>query len=253
MKLRKTLILAGYLLLLGGCSDLAGAKLLLPEKFGLTKISDGLYIEAGGSEESKADLRAAMNDAKFSIRTAYGEVQSQPIVNACITEECYKRFGGLGSKAKIYANYILLSPRGFDWHFLAHEWSHDELRHRLSIAAWYQLPQWFDEGVAVVVSEAPEHSETHWEYLAKANVPRPDRVQLMTYKTLREWLNAVKFYGETENIDRKARGKPEIRPVYTAAGHELRAWLGSDPSIALLPLIDKLNNGVVFDKAYSSK
>lgn len=253
MKSWKMIFMASCILLLGGCSDLAGAKLLLPERYGLTKVEDGLYIEKGSSEESKSHLRSAMSDAEAAIKAAYGSVQSKPIVNACLTEECYRKFGGMGSKAKIYGSYILLSPRGFDWHFLAHEWSHDELRHRLTLTAWYRLPQWFDEGVAVAISEAPEHSEAHWEYLGKENVSRPDRAQLMTYKTLREWLNAVNLYGETENADRKARGESEIRPVYTAAGHELRLWLGERPSDKLLPIIEKLNSGQPFDIAYSSK
>lgn len=247
------LMMAGCLLFLGGCSDLAGAKLLMPERFGLAKINDHIYIENGVSDESIDHLLGAMDDAEAAIKAAYGDVQSRPIVNACITEECYETFGGMGSKAKIYGNRILLSPRGLNWHFLAHEWSHNEIRHRLSIVAWYRLPQWFDEGVAVAISEAPEHSEAHWDYLEKENVPRPSRERLMTYKTIRDWLNAVHAYGETGNADRKDRGEPEIRPVYTAAGHELRKWLGAAPSNELLPLIDKLNSGIPFEKAYSAR
>src|SRR3990167_4040652 len=236
-------------ILVGGCSDLAGAKLLFPEKFGLVEIDNNLYIEDGVDEDKKGSLRAALRDAESAIKATYGSVNSRPVVSACVSEECYRSFGGMGSRAKIYGNYILLSPRGFDWHFLAHEWSHDELRHRLDLIAWYRLPQWFDEGIAVAVSEAPEHSDEHWEYLEKSNIPRPDREQLLTYRTLREWLNAVEQYGEMQNPERKARGEPEIRPVYTAAGHELREWLRHERTAGLLSLIEELNKGENFEEA----
>ena len=92
-------------------------------------------------------------------RMRHGQaVRSHPVINACITEDCYESFGGMGSRAKVYGNRNLLSPRGFNRHFLAHEWSHDELRTRLAVLAWWHLPQWLDEGLAVAISAAPEHS-----------------------------------------------------------------------------------------------
>ncbi len=239
-------------ILLSGCSDLAGAKLLLPEQFGLTQVEENLYIEEGASEASRSALRSAVKDAEAAVQSAYGTITSSPVVNACISEACYEKFGGMGSKAKIYGNYILLSPRGLDWHFLAHEWSHDELRHRLSWVAWYRLPQWFDEGVAVAVSEEPGHSEEHWEYMVNSNIPRPNRTQLMSFNTLRKWLDAVEEFGETQNIERKAKGETEIHPVYTAAGHEVRSWLGEDKTKLLLALIEELNDGESFEQAYST-
>lgn len=253
MKPRKILSIFLGSMLVCGCSELAGAKLLLPEEFGLVKIESNLYVEDGAGEEAKANLRAAMRDAESAIKLAYGRVTSKPVVNVCVSEDCYRSFGGMGSKAKIYGSHILLSPRGSDWHFLAHEWSHDELRQRLSVVASYRLPQWFDEGVAVAISEAPEHSDEHWEFLEKSNIPRPTREQLLTYRTLRDWLNAVEEYGETQNADRKARGEPEIRPVYTAAGHEVRAWLRTERTAGLLSLIADLNEGEAFENVYFKK
>ncbi|MBN8285005.1 hypothetical protein [Zoogloea sp.] len=245
------LLLAGSIL--SGCSVLQGGKLLAPESFGLTPVTPGLYIESGADEATREKLREAMANAENAIRASYGNTSASPIVHACITEECYEGFGGgRGSVAKVYGQRILLSPRGLNWHFLAHEWSHAEMSTRLSFLAWNRLPRWFDEGVAVAISEAPEHSESHWKFLDATNVPRPTREELQTFKSLRQWLDAIHKYGEDQNIERKAKGEPEIRPVYSAAGHELRPWLAKAGSAGLLRFIEQMNEGAAFESAYQT-
>lgn len=246
-----TLLLSASLI--GGCSILQGGKLLAPESFGLTPVTPSIYVEAGADEATRIKLREAMEKAENAIRAAYGGVNSRPIVNACISEGCYEAFGGRGgSVAKVYGDRILLSPRGLNWHFLAHEWSHDEIRSRLTFSAWWHLPQWFDEGVAVAVSEAPEHSESHWQFLVASNIPRPTPEELHTFKSLRQWLDAVHRYGEDKNIERKAKSETEIRPVYSAAGHELRPWLAKAGSSGLLGFIERLNSSEEFESAYQT-
>lgn len=238
--------------LVSGCSILQGGKLLAPESFGLTPVTPNIYVEASADEAARGNLREAMARAEEAIRVAYGSVNSRPIVHACITEECYEAFGGRGSVAKVYGDHILLSPRGLNWHFLAHEWSHAEMRSRQNLRARGHLPQWFDEGVAVAISEAPEHSESHWQFLAAANIPRPTREELHTFISLRQWLDAVHRYGEDNNMERKARGESEIRPVYSAAGHEVRAWLAKVGSTGFLAFIARLNDGEDFEFAYQA-
>ncbi len=253
MRCLKTTILLLSLNLLGGCSVLQGSKMLAPESFGLSPVSSNIYVEASADEATRVKLSDAMVKAESAIRTAYGSVKSHPIVHACISETCFTKFGGRGAeRAKVYGNYILLSPRGLNWHYLAHEWSHDEIRTRLTFNAWWHMPQWFDEGLAVAISEAPENAESHWQYLIASNVPRPTREELHTFKSLSQWGDAVRRYGETKNIERKARGEPEVRPLYTAAGHELRPWLAKAGNSGLLAFIDLLNDGKDFESTYQT-
>lgn len=246
----KIIILLLAVNVISGCSILQGGKLLAPESFGLTPVTSNIYVEAGADEATRAKLREAMEKSENVIRAAYGSVTSHPIVNACTSEGCYEAFGGRGSVAKVYGNHILLSPRGLNWHFLAHEWSHAEIRSRLTFSAWWHLPQWFDEGVAVAVSEAPEHSESHWQFLAASNIPRPTPEELHSFESLAQWNDAVGRYGEKMNGERKAKGETEIRPVYSAAGHEVRPWLAQGGSSGLLGLIERLNSGEEFESAY---
>ena len=237
-------------LLLGGCSVLRAAQLWAPERAGLERAAAGLYVEAGMPAQQRTELVAAMGWAEAAIQRAYGDVLSAPIVNACASDACYERFGGMGSVAKVYGNRILISPRGLNGHFIAHEWSHAEMHKRLSPSGYLRLPSWFDEGVAVAISEAPEHSEAHWQYLVGHRVPRPERGELMSLRSLSQWLDAVNRYGEDLNQQRIARGEPRVAPVYGAAGHELRPWLAKAGAAGLSRMIEALNDGDDFAMAY---
>lgn len=236
--------------ILGGCSVVQSGKMLWPESFGLTKIAPNVYVEKDTDETLKINLREARDQAEKAIHAAYGSVRSRPNVHACITEKCFEALGGRGEMAKVFGDQILLSPRTLNWHLIAHEWSHAELSTRLTFLAWKRMPQWFDEGVAVAISEAPEHSENQWRYLVDANIARPTREELHTFKSLRKWIDAVHRYGDGNNIERKAIGETEIRPVYSAAGHELRPWLAKEGSAGLLQFIDQMNKGMDFDAIY---
>ena len=216
------------------------------------QVTPSIYVEAGTDVETQAKLREAMVKAETAIRSAYGSVVSRPIVNACISELCYEAFGGRSTVAKVYGDRILLSPRGLNWHFLAHEWSHAEISNRLTVNAWLRMPQWFDEGVAVSVSKAPEHSENHWQFLVASNISRPVPDELRTFKSLNQWLAGVHKYGDDTNVERKAKGLPEIRPVYAAAGHEIRPWLAAAGIHGVLAFIAKMNAGDEFESAYQT-
>lgn len=250
---RPWFVAAMVAVLLSGCSTLRGGKLLAPEAFGFERVSDNLYIEAGADAPTLALLQDAIRRAEVSMQRAYGEVLSRPVVHACLSDQCLYRFGGEGTFAKVYGNRILLSRRGMNWHFIAHEWSHAELSKRLGLVAWRDMPQWFDEGVAVVVSEAPEHSEPHWQYLDAHGIAKPNRDELRSLHKLAQWLAAGERYQDGKNAERRARGEPEIHALYAAAGHEVRPWFSQVGTTGLLQLIDQLNAGADFSAVYVNR
>lgn len=237
---------------IGGCSILRGGKLLAPERFGLIPIAANLYLEAAADEAVKRTLSDALQKAENAIYEAYGSVRSRPIIHACISQACYEAFGGGDSTAKVYGQRILLSPRGLNWHFIAHEWSHAEMVSRLGLSAWLRMPRWFDEGVAVVLSEAPQHAESHWQYLIAADIHRPTSEELRSLKSLSEWHQAVQRYRDDKNIARQERGEPNLSPVYAAAGHELRPWLAKAGKHGLAAFLERLDRGEEFEAAYQS-
>lgn len=238
-------------LILGGCGTLQGFKLVAPQTFGFERIEKNLYIEKDADAASRAELIATRDRTRQRIASAFGSVVSSPVVYACRSEECYTAFGGRGSRAKAYGQRLLLSPRGNNWHFLAHEWTHAETFARLPFFTWWKLPRWFGEGLAVTVSQAPEHSEQHWQKLKAQLVAHPSRNKLLSLKTRRQWLDAVKHYGIDQNKCRKQMGLEEVHPVYAAAGHEVRPWLKQVGTKGLLDLFARLKRGEKFEDIYS--
>jgi hypothetical protein len=245
--------IAGIVLAFGflaGCNTLKGSKLLAPQAFGMVPIAHNIYVEAGTNDASRRALREAMAQAETVILSAYGSVEARPIVHACISRQCLESFGGGGTFAKVYGRHILLSARGMNWHFIVHEWSHAELYQRLGWGAWRRMPQWFDEGLAVALSDAPEHSEQHWQYLNESHIAFPDDEQLRTLNSLRQWNMAASSYSDNKNAERRARGETEIHALYAAAGHALRPWLAERGTQGLIDFIAALNSGRDFACAF---
>jgi hypothetical protein len=239
-------------LLLAGCGTTEWFRLLAPDAGGFERVSARLWVEAGTDSVRRRVLEAEIDRAERVIAAAYGSVAAQPVVHACVSEGCYRAFGGRGAtRAKLYfGSRILLSPRGLNWHYIAHEWSHAEMVARLNLPAFWRLPRWFDEGVAVAISEAPETDAAHWRFLVDRGIPRPTGEELRRLDSYAEWNAAIGRYGEAQNLERQARGEAEIRPVYTAAGEELRAWLAKVGRDGLLALIAAMNDGAAFASLY---
>lgn len=235
---------------LSACSTGHGKSLPTPAQAGLQPIAERVYIESSASPVARQQLLATIQQAKQAVQRVYGSVQSRPYIHACLSTACYRTLGGDGSTAKTYAERIVLSPQGLNWHFLAHEWSHAEMIQRQTLLAWGRTPRWFDEGLAVVVSQAPEHSEAHWRDLVAKNIPRPSPPQLYSLVSQREWLAAVHQFGDS-GYQHRGLQQEAISPLYTAAGHEVRPWLARVGTTGLLELIRRMNQGEHFVQVYA--
>ena len=148
------IVITGTMLSMTGCSYLSATKLIAPEMFGMEKISDTVYVDEIMSDKARTELLNSHEKARKNIKLMYGDVLSNPDVIACSTEQCFQKFGGVSSRAKNYGgSTFLLSPRGVTPQIISHEWSHNEFYVRIdSFWTMRNIPQWFDEGLAVVVS-----------------------------------------------------------------------------------------------------
>lgn len=250
--LMKSAIAIAALLFCTGCSTVRGAKLWAPTWFDMEPIADRVFVNKDMPSTDRAQALMLVNASEKRIVQYYGKATSSPKNFFCSTEACFKSFGGSTNRAKSFGDYAtLFSPRGMSIPIISHEWSHVEFYSRInSIRTMRSIPQWFDEGLAVTVSEAPEQSEIHWKFLEESNIPHPTRDELYTYKSLRQWIEAVHQYGDDSNIERKAKGEPVIYPVYSTAGHELRQWFTRTGTQGLLAFIERLNSGENFESAY---
>jgi hypothetical protein len=165
-------------------------------------------------------------EATQRVRGFYGGLVSEPRLLVCTTASCYRRIGGGGERGVAVLNRaVMLSPRGLDPVIAAHELAHVELHERLGDHR-DQVPQWFDEGLAVRVSEDPR-------YLLPAGSRDRCRVEPGTDlpETLDAWLKAA-------SVDEQ---------IYAQAACRVTRWLDANGGQqTVVDLVRRLKNGERF-------
>jgi hypothetical protein len=207
------------------------AAITCPRCYGLTAIADGLYTERGRPEADRQRLIQLYGDASRRVSDFYGGRESSPRVLACFTSGCYERIGGGGERGIAVLNRaVMLAPRGIDPVIVAHEFSHVELHERLG-GRRAEVPQWFDEGLAVLVSDDSR-------YLLPSTAT--DRCRVTSDERLPETLDAwLSAAGADEQI-------------YAKAACRVSRWADRHGGPrAVLDLIDSLNRGEPFTAAVS--
>ena len=130
-----------------------------PACYGFTDLGDGIFVEGGMPGDHRMAAKATVEAARAWVRTFYGDLQSSPRVLLCATDACYRPLGGGSRGVTLLDQALILSPRGADTVIAAHELAHAELHKRIGFGATLSrsVPQWFDEGLAVVVSNDPRY------------------------------------------------------------------------------------------------
>nr|WP_055507845.1 hypothetical protein [Nonomuraea pusilla] len=199
-----------------------------PGCYGLSELQRDVYAEKGLSGEQRARVGGVVEAARARLAAFYGGAVSRPRLLVCGTEDCYRRIGGRKERGVAVLNRsVMLSPRGLDAVIASHEMSHVELHARL--ASGVEVPQWFDEGLAVVVSDdarylAPVSSADRCT--ARPDGPLPE--------TLDAWLGTASKDPST----------------YAKAACQVHRWLRAHGERqGLLTLVERLNAGDSFAAA----
>jgi hypothetical protein len=128
-----------------------------PRCYGLTPLTSNVYIEATSTARVRHQAWTDLAAATEQIRQFYGGTESSPRILLCRTERCYHSIGGGGEKGQALRNWaLILSPAGMNPVIAAHELEHVEFHQRLG-AQRGKVPHWFDEGLAVLVSNDPRY------------------------------------------------------------------------------------------------
>jgi hypothetical protein len=223
------------LALLGGCSTLEQkqARLLDATSFGMEQIAPRVYVSKEVSENQRKQLLDAIEKARHRVTSFYGSLVSDPALYACAARECIEFFGGRGDGYAVKATGILLWQKSFIPEAIAHEWSHVELFARLD-GKFMGMPGWFTEGLAVVVSELPNHSEAVYQEAVSSGYLIPSMRDLAG----RDW-------------DFKKFENPKgLNVFYSTAGHEVRTWYQRVGQPGLLNLTEALKAGKRFSDVY---
>lgn len=160
----RRIFLIVLIIILSGCSTLRSAKLFAPTWFGFVQIDDGVYVDGSMPPSQRETLLETIGAAKGRVSDFFGRLKGNPTIYACSTEACFAANGGLTARAKAYgSSRVLLSPRGLGLVTISHELTHVELYRRIGdFRAWHAIPPWFDEGLAVLVSQDPDYTIDTW-------------------------------------------------------------------------------------------
>lgn len=229
------LVLAA-LALLSGCAGARSVRLYFPAASGLETVRPGLYADPAMSARQREALAADVEAGRRRAAEFYGGLVSSPTIVACASMACYRRFGGIGRKGVCRNGALLLSPEGLNPVIVAHEWSHAELAARVGqLRVWRSVPQWFDEGIAVLLSRDPIYTEEAWLAATDNGAKAPP---LSALETLRGWLRATGKDGKTRQLS------------YGTARHEVAGWYAAAGPDGLRALIGGLRNGDDFREIY---
>lgn len=205
---------------------------LCPNCMGFSNAGDHVFVEQGMPVDRMQEAVETIGLARDRVRNFYRDGMGNPDIFVCGDDDCYRRLGGGGSKGMALLDVALfLSPRGTSVTIAAHELSHIELHRRIGIVKTYRraVPQWFDEGLAVVISEDSR-------YLKPASagdrcLAAPDGAMPATREA---WIESAQTSG-----------------LYAKAACRVSRWIsghgGSDAAIALLRTVA---SGASFTEAY---
>lgn len=148
-------------------------------------IAPHIYVDREIPIGSVTRLLNIVEKARVRAAYFYGPLIAEPDILFCSTMECYTKFGAIGLGYTL-GNTILISPYGARAAIVSHELSHVELAARLG---WQpdvldKVPQWFDEGAAVMVSLAYEFSDEAWLEACQNGASSP---QLSELKSVEGW------------------------------------------------------------------
>jgi hypothetical protein len=131
------------------------AAYVCPSCYGFERVTNLLFVESAMPAADRTMLREAVTQAADKVAMFYGSFDRRPTILACETDACDHRLGGRGARATTFGTlFIRVSRRGLNQTILAHEFSHVEFHARVGDFRLLtgSVPAWFDEGLAVIVS-----------------------------------------------------------------------------------------------------
>jgi hypothetical protein len=209
--------------------------LLAPAMVGFVQAGSDIWVERSTNAEQRESILHAVAAAHERLRAFFGHQVGQPVVLACSTPGCFRRCGGIGHGTTYFGNRVLLGPAALNVTKVIHEFTHVELAARVgAVRALLRVPQWFDEGLAVMVSDDPAFDEAKWMAATAAGTTAPDLARLVA---LRDWLNVTKVDGLLS---------------YGTARHEVAGWYERVGLRGVEHLFAMLRDGSHFQAAYTA-
>ena len=203
--------------LLAGCSHNISTPQAYRAK--MVRIAPRIFVDSEMPPQQRQLFLTTVKQSEKAIEFFFGDIKATPVIYACSTKSCFRKFGGIQSRAKaIDDNQVFLSYRGLDKVTVTHELAHVELHKRLGHEHWSKVPMWFDEGLAVLVCKDPR-------YVAKTPV-----MPVTELVTQQQWIRAVQ----------------KNKPVYSTAKQVVEGWYQNVGREGLEAVLKRLQQGSTF-------
>lgn len=215
----------------------------------LQRVGERIYISEHLDASQYRQISDLVLQAENRIANLYGSVSSSPRIIICGTDAEYRKYcnSNVGAGCSVGTpwgiDFVVVHFQGINTDVLSHEMSHIELLQRLG---WWtvlsDIPQWFNEGVALMVDRRFV-SSTHPRRRARGYAEEYSRYAGKYAEDL-----SLK---ELEGMEAFSGGDPDrVLFVYMMAGKEVSSWLLSTQNQGLRILIDSVNKGERFNQAY---
>lgn len=242
IKYKKKLLITGVLfvvsLLIYTNFTVGFMRCLLYKDFELDKIAPKIYVNKSMSDEQRQRLLNIYQKAEQRIEVFFGDRRAKPYLIAGDSDVLIKKYGNQNARTGIthlsfLETYIVIEPSGLNVDVLSHELCHAELIERVG---WYkrefEIPIWFDEGLAMLVDKRFPSWEADWELMTAHGKIAPSL----------DSLDNSEFFFESKNAYIN----------YIVAQKEVNNWYKKSEQKGLLELIDLLNEGQDFKTAFFS-
>ena len=177
-----------------------------PEKLAALPENPQVHYEAGASEQARS-VAGLLPTAIARVEAIHGRRFAYPVtVGVYVSPEAFAAANGpgfSGAVAVTFLGHVILSPALFSTQhqrlptILTHELSHAHLRSWISELTFIRLPNWFKEGLAVMVSGGGG-AEGVSEVQARDAIRRGDHIAIQSTGSLLN-LVAIKFEQPPEN------------------------------------------------------
>lgn len=221
----------------------------LPDRLPAFRANSQVHYQPG-AEDFARDVAALYPDAITRVEAAHGRRFAHPVtVGVYATPEAYAAANGQGSTVPVgvtFAGRVNLSPKLFrPQHqrlraILTHELSHAHIQGWTGANGYIYLPNWFKEGLAVMVSGGGG-AELVSEEEARAAIQRGEQIVVDEARSLKNLVGV--------RLERAPANKPDWYPVvlaYREAGMFVTYLRELDG-----PAFDRMMNAILDGRAFA--
>jgi hypothetical protein len=228
---------------------LIAARWNVPDRMPALSDNSQVHYEPG-AEDFARDVAALLPDAIARVEAVHGRPYAHPvIVGVYATPEAYEAANGVGSMGPVGVTIfgrVNLSPKLYrPQHqrlraILTHELSHAHLQGWIGDYDTLRLPNWFKEGLAVMVSGGGG-GELVSEDEARAAMQRGETIVINDAGGLSKWVDVP--------LEKEPENRPPWYPIvlaYREAGMFVNYLRESDR-----PAFDRMMNAILDDRPFT--